>query len=382
MKSYDVAVVGVGIVGASAIYALARAGVRVVGIDAGIPGAGTSGTSFAWLNAVRKEPEAYHRLNADGMAAHRRLAKALGGDVGHHDGGSLEWAVGDEAQRELRARVERLRARGYAAEWITRADARRFEPGLRFDDTVTEVALFAGDGWLDAPRLIGRLIGDASGRGAEILAATAVRSLRMLGDRIDAVIVDAGEMTVGSVLICVGPATETFLTPLGITMPVGRVPGLLAVTSPPTEPLGHVVHAPGIHLRPDANGGLVLGADDVDPLAAAAGSGARLTELAGLLLERAARVFPAASDVRIIDRRVGVRPMPADRQTIAGRIPGVSNGWVLATHSGVTLGPLLGELIANEIVAGTPRAELALFRPERFPNLGTATTWRARVARG
>src|SRR5919204_4877306 len=186
MKSYDVAVVGVGIVGASAIYALARAGVRVVGIDAGIPGAGTSGTSFAWLNAVRKEPEAYHRLNADGMAAHRRLAKALGGDVGHHDGGSLEWAVGDEAQRELRARVERLRARGYAAEWISRADARRFEPGLRFDDTVTEVALFAGDGWLDAPRLIGRLIGDASGRGAEILAATAVRSLRMLGDRIEA----------------------------------------------------------------------------------------------------------------------------------------------------------------------------------------------------
>src|SRR5262245_31091076 len=63
IQRYDVAVIGVGIVGASAVYALARAGARVVALDAGVPGAGTSGTSFAWVNSVRKEPEVYHRLN-------------------------------------------------------------------------------------------------------------------------------------------------------------------------------------------------------------------------------------------------------------------------------------------------------------------------------
>src|SRR6266404_3231802 len=105
MKQFDVAVIGLGIVGASAVYAAAWAGARVLALDAGVPGGGTSGASFAWLNAVRKEPEAYHRLNAAGMTAHRQLARELGAAAGHHEGGSLEWATADESERELRTRV-------------------------------------------------------------------------------------------------------------------------------------------------------------------------------------------------------------------------------------------------------------------------------------
>jgi glycine/D-amino acid oxidase-like deaminating enzyme len=121
-----------------------------------------------------------------------------------------------------------------------------------------------------------------------------------------------------------------------------------------------------VHLRPDAGGGLVLGADDVDAPAAEARSPAALDELAALLLARAARVLPAAGGVKVVDRRVGVRPMPADRHTIAGRVPGFDNAWLVATHSGVTLGPLLGRLIAHEIAGGPPHAALGPFRPERF----------------
>jgi len=89
--THDLAVVGLGIVGAAAVHAATRAGARVAGIDAGAAGAGTSSTSFAWLNACKKEPEHYHRLNAEGMAVHRELAAELGDDGGHHPGGSLEW---------------------------------------------------------------------------------------------------------------------------------------------------------------------------------------------------------------------------------------------------------------------------------------------------
>ncbi len=149
-------------------------------------------------------------------------------------------------------------------------------------------------------------------------------------------------------------------------MPVGRVPGLLAATSPPAQPLQRVVHTPGVHLRPDVSGGLLLGADDVDAPAAQADSPTTLDALAASLLERASRVMPAARGVKVVDRRVGVRPMPADRHTIAGRVPGFDNAWMIATHSGVTLGPLLGRLIAEEIVDGASHAALAPFRPERF----------------
>ena len=370
MKRYDVAVIGVGIVGASAIYALVRAGARVVAVDAGAPGAGTSRTSFAWVNAVRKEPEVYHRLNAAGMAMHRQLARELGDGAGYHEDGSLEWADGGDDERELRARVERLAARGYPTQWISAERARRLEPGLMLPAHVADVAFYGGEGWLDVPRSIERMLAVAVKGGAEIREATRVRSLRTHAGRVEAVLVEDGEIVAGTVLSCVGPATQAFLAPLGVTIPVDRVACLLAVTSPPAEPLGRVVHAPGIHLRPDASGGLLLGATDLDRLVTDASPPETASAVAATLLERAARVFPAARGARLVDSRIGVRPMPGDGQTIAGRIPGLTNAWVLATHSGVTLGPLLGHLIAGEIVGGTDNAALAPFRPERFQATG------------
>jgi glycine/D-amino acid oxidase-like deaminating enzyme len=373
MTRHDVAVIGLGIVGASAVYALARAGAGVIGLDAGAPGAGTSRTSFAWVNSVHKEPEAYHRLNAEGLAAHHALAREIGAEGGFHDGGSLEWAE-DDTVAELRALVQRLAGRGYRAAWISREQALGMEPGLAIPARVREVVSYAAEGWLDAPRAIARLLSAAKEKGAEIRERTSVRSFRMNGGRVEALVLDGGEIEPASVLVCVGPATQAFLAPLGLVLPVGRVPGLLAVTSRPAQALGRVVHAPGIHLRPDASGGLLLGATDVDGLITEGSSPEEASRTAGRLLERAARVFPAAKDVRLVDARIGVRPMPADGQTIAGPIPGLANAWVLATHSGVTLGPLLGRLIAGEIVGGTPSPVLAPFRPARFPTTGSNAT--------
>ena len=366
LTTYDVAVIGLGIVGAAAVHAIARTGARVIALDAGMPGAGTSGTSFAWLNSCKKEPEVYHRLNAEGMAAHRDLARELGADGGHHDGGSLEWAEGDEAERELRARVERLASRGYPAELITRERALAIESGLAIPDHVREVAFYAAEAWLDAPRLIRTLLETATAKGAEVRQNTAVRSVRAERGRVGALVVDGGEIRATSVLVCVGPTTRLFLEPLGVTMPVGRVYGLLTVTSRPRVALSRVVHAPGVHLRPDAGGGLMLGTDDLNGPVVEAASAAQRADIASRMLERAARAFPAARDVEVVEYRVGVRPMPADGHTIAGLVPGFANAWMIATHSGVTLGPLLGRLIADEIVRGTASATLAPFRPDRF----------------
>jgi glycine/D-amino acid oxidase-like deaminating enzyme len=374
MNRYDVAVIGLGIVGASAAYALALAGARVIALDAGVAGTGTSRTSFAWVNSVHKEPEVYHRLNAEGLAAHHALAAELGADGGFHAGGSLEWAEDDDKVGELRALVQRLAGRGYRAAWISREQALEMEPGLAIPAGAREVVLYAAEGWLDAPRAIARLLAAAKEKGAEIRERTGIRSFRTRGERVGALVVDGGEIEAASVLVCVGPATRAFLAPLGAALPVGRVPGILAVTSRPAQALGRVVHAPGIHLRPDASGGLLLGGTDVDGLIDEATSPEEARVVAGRLLERAARVFPAAKDVRIVDARIGVRPMPADGHTIAGRVPGLANAWMLATHSGVTLGPLLGRLIAEEIVGGTPSAVLAPFRPARFLTTGPNAT--------
>jgi len=363
--THDLAVVGLGIVGASAVYAATRAGASVLALDAGVPGAGTSAASFAWLNSCRKEPENYYRLNVDGMLAHEELSRELGGDAGYHPGGSLEWSNLGDGELELRARVARLASRGYHAEFVSRERAESLEPALAIPEHAREVAFYAGEAWLDAPRLIRRLLDEASAKGAEVRERTAVRSLRVSAGRIDAIVADGGEHSADTVLVCAGPSTQAFLAPLGIRMPVGQLAGLLAITSPPAQTLTRVVHAPGIHLRPDEAGGLRLGTEEVDDLARQAGPSA-YPKLAAMLLERAARVMPAARDVTIVEARLGVRPMPEDHHTIAGRIPGLENGFMIATHSGVTLGPYLGRLMADEIVRGVPQSVLAPFRPDRF----------------
>src|SRR5262249_1867898 len=73
-----VAVVGCGLIGAAVARELQRRGARTIVYEADHPGAGTSKTTFAWINSHDKEPRAYHDLNVAGMEAHLRLQAEAG----------------------------------------------------------------------------------------------------------------------------------------------------------------------------------------------------------------------------------------------------------------------------------------------------------------
>ncbi len=95
-----------------------------------------------------------------------------------------------------------------------------------------------------------------------------------------------------------------------------------------------------------------------------------LRRLAGQLLERARRTVRGLDEARVVAYQVCVRPLPADEQSIVGRLPGAEWLYVAVTHSGVTLAAHLSRLIAAELAVGAPAAELAAYRPDRFA--GTA----------
>ena len=102
-------VVGAGLVGAATSMRLAQSGAQVTVLDAAAPGAGTSGTTFAWVGASPLGLWDYFDINVAGMAAHRRLRAELGAAPWYQTPGALVWFSDAGAGAGLTARVEQLR---------------------------------------------------------------------------------------------------------------------------------------------------------------------------------------------------------------------------------------------------------------------------------
>jgi len=83
-------------------------------------------------------------------------------------------------------------------------------------------------------------------------------------------------------------------------------------------------------------------------------------------LMRAQRVIDGLDDARVVGARIGVRPYPQDGRSCAGPVSAIPGYYEAVTHSGVTLGPLLGRLLAQTIVTGHNEPLLVSFSPDRF----------------
>ena len=84
-------VVGSGVVGVVAALRLAERGARVTLVDASVPGSGTSGTTFAHVNASYAGYWDYVELRAAGVAGYRRLRDELGSAPWLLDAGFLQF---------------------------------------------------------------------------------------------------------------------------------------------------------------------------------------------------------------------------------------------------------------------------------------------------
>jgi glycine/D-amino acid oxidase-like deaminating enzyme len=63
---------------------------------------------------------------------------------------------------------------------------------------------------------------------------------------------------------------------------------------------------------------------------------------------------------------VGGKPIPGDGEPVIGALKAIPGYYVAFSHSGATLGLILGELLAYEVATGCEHPMLATFRPERF----------------
>lgn len=83
------------------------------------------------------------------------------------------------------------------------------------------------------------------------------------------------------------------------------------------------------------------------------------------ILGRIGEVFPAARGRAAERLTLGFRPMPRDGFPVVGYLPGSSSVYVAVMHSGVTLAPIMGRLVAAEVIEDVSEALLSPYRPDR-----------------
>ena len=152
-----------------------------------------------------------------------------------------------------------------------------------------------------------------------------------------------------------------------------REPGVVTRIDCAQVPICRAMHAPHIEMRPDGDASMVLHSREIDALidtvdpVDTADTGEGAAELARLLHELARQVVLELANSRIAQARVAHRPIPGDGFPSVGAVPSVPGYYEAVSHSGITLGPVIGRLLAAEILGGERDELLADFRPERFP---------------
>jgi sarcosine oxidase len=134
MKTYDVAVVGLGAVGSAALYQLSKTGLNVVGIDRYAP-PHSNGSSFGESRVTRQaigEGSAYGPLLRRANEIWQELEKLSGEELFNHCGMLI---TGYEEQIFFKETVEQAKASGITHRLMSGAETERLFPALKVAHT-------------------------------------------------------------------------------------------------------------------------------------------------------------------------------------------------------------------------------------------------------
>lgn len=362
-------IIGAGIFGVSTAVHLLRRGVSVTLINDGPVGNGASGRSLSWLNSARMRSNPYHLLRMAGIDRYRTLSSQLGPvDWLRFDGG-LTWdSAGDG--NEIAAAYKHEVSLAYDARYLAPDDVSLETAGVDAGAITGEQAIFnPGEGWVDLPSLITHLLAEFTARGGVLVTDEGAARVLMEDGRAIGALTTAGRRHSGEkVLLATGPAVPAMAAELGDVIEDGTPVALLVVTKPVEHPLKAVLNTPRVAIRPAPGGTFAIDADWAAAEVVTKADGSYFVEQSTIdsLLKEASAVLAGHPKLEMASYGAGRKPIPGDGDPVLGVLSGVKGCHVAFSHSGATLGLIVGELTAFEMATGNPHPFLATFRPQRF----------------
>jgi D-hydroxyproline dehydrogenase subunit beta len=379
--TYDVAVVGAGIVGACCAFFSVRRGMSVIVLDRGGLVAGTTGSGEGNILISDKRPGPELDLALLSTWLWRELAAELSDEFGDFELEEKGGLVVAGADGDLAALLELAAGQSAAGVRHVAVDAAGLpdlEPHINRD--------LAGGVYYPADLQV-----QPAGAVAAILAAARTAGARLsLHEPVLGADVDPDERVIRvetphqhirarQVVNAAGPWAANVPGLAGFTMPVSPRRGYILVTEPVGELVRHKVYT--------ANYVDQVASDDAGMRVATVVEGTpagtiligstrdrvgfnRAIELDALrsLASGAVRLFPVLRDVRVIRAYHGFRPFSPDHLPLIGADPTVPGLFHAHGHEGAGIGlaPATGHLIAELLAGDQPSVGLAPFDPARF----------------
>jgi glycine oxidase len=346
----NITVVGAGVVGCAVAFELASRGAKVQLIDPRGPGRGATGASAGILAPlVEGHSPSLLRLGTCSVALWddfiRRVRTESGQPVEYERSGTLHVALDDAQAADVSNLARSLEAADVPHTVLDARDAAALEPGLT--ERTAMALLVPGHGYVGPAPLIDALVRAATARGVSIVQA---RATNLDDIRSDAIVIAAGSWS-----------AELVKTPQAFVKPIR---GQLLSLSMDRRPATRVIWGTDCYIVPWKDGTVLVGATVED-----VGFDERTTT-AGLrgLLNAAVALMPELEQAQFREARAGLRPKTADELPAIGRSSTMPHVFYATGHyrNGVLLAPLTASLIADLVLDGRERPELADVRPERF----------------
>ncbi|KLI10112.1 FAD-dependent oxidoreductase [Mycolicibacterium conceptionense] len=375
MSTADVVIVGGGLEGVAAAWALSQRGVTdVTVLERNTVGAGMTGKSSGIVRC-HYGVSSLAAMATVGLEVFENAQQIFGDDIGFRQTGYVV-GVGEPNVENLRKSLAAQREVGVQTEEIDASEVAKLWPWADLEP-------FAAFGWEarggygDAYQTAQAFALSARAAGVRIMQGANVTGLKLDGGRVTgAELADGTRISAGNVVVATGVWTRPFLLPYGVDVPI-RVHREQIVTIKPGVETGPVPVFSDLvslqYIRPELSGELLFGNSDLAELEPADPDGYlnRATDdFIDLTVDKVGTRFPGFPDAAISGSYAGCYDVTPDWNPVISTT-GIDGLLVAAGFSGhgFKIAPAVGKLVADLVTEGhsrDPRIPETDFRLARF----------------
>lgn len=346
-KSYEVAVIGGGIIGSAVAYYLAKEQIDVAVLEEGQIGLKATSAAAGMLGAhseLEDEVNAFFSFARYSQSLYSTLKDELyelsGIDLGFKKGGILKLAYSELDKEELATVIAQP-----TVTWLEPEEVRNLVPDVA--PNIVGAAFIEEDINVVPARVCQAFAKGAQLYGASIIEHTKVLHIKKQQDMFQ-IETTKGLIKAERVVIASGAWSTPFIRQLGLQNEMIPVKGECIAVASDNLVLKHTIFHDKYYIVPRNNGELVIGATMQE------NDWSEQVSLNGIetLIQKAKALFPTIGQMNITNCWAGLRPQTLDQKPFIGYHPEDHKVLFATGHyrNGVLLAPATGEMVASLIL--------------------------------